>query len=103
MIVVRALPSLIRGVSAAAIFAELFALPEWSDWGALVSNTWDMAIARLACHRSIRKGRELEPREAYELMQALSEAEASGFCPHGRPIVKFLSEADFENMFGRDA
>jgi DNA mismatch repair protein MutL len=101
-IIVRSLPALLQGISAQAIFSELFALPEWSDWGAVVSNAWDMAIARLACHRSIRRGRELEAPEVRELLVTLADAEASGFCPHGRPIVKLLREEDFEAMFGRD-
>lgn len=101
-IVVRALPALLSRISAAAIFAELSTLSEWSSWGDGVEHLWDLVIARLACHRSVRSGRDLEPREVYELLESLDEAETSGFCPHGRPIVTWLRQADLEAMFGRD-
>ncbi|MBP9839185.1 MAG: DNA mismatch repair endonuclease MutL [Proteobacteria bacterium] len=100
-ILVRSCPSLIKNISAEKIFSELCALPEWSNWGEKVDNLWDQAVARLACHSSVRSGRELGAEESYKLLEGLKEADNSGFCPHGRPIVKLLDKSDFELMFGR--
>jgi len=100
-LLVRSTPALLGNVSAQAIFNELTALPEWSDWGDVMENAWDAALSRLACHRSIRSGRELEKPEVYELLEALYEADSSGFCPHGRPVAKFISRTELELMFGR--
>ncbi len=66
-----------------------------------MDNLWDQAVARLACHSSVRSGRELGAEESYKLLEGLKEADNSGFCPHGRPIVKLLDKSDFELMFGR--
>ena len=100
-LLVRSTPALLGNVSAQAIFNELTALPEWSDWGDVMENAWDAALSRLACHRSIRSGRELEKPEVYELLEALYEADSCGFCPHGRPVAKFISLTELELMFGR--
>jgi len=49
----------------------------------------------------LRRGRELKAEEAYELIDQLNKAELSGWCPHGRPVIWWLSEADLERQFGR--
>lgn len=99
-VLVRAMPGLIK-TSPKKIFDDLFSLGEWSDWDSHLGSRCDDAIARIACHGSIRSGRELEREEAYELMRSLDEAECSGLCPHGRPIVKEYTLAQVEAMFGR--
>ena len=100
-IVIRSLPSLLHGISAARIINDLLAIPEWGDWGLAIDRRWDEAIARLACHRSSRSGRDLEKEEVYGLLRALQDADASGYCPHGRPVVKVLRGGELEAMFGR--
>ena len=62
---------------------------------------FDEILSRLACHGSVRRGRDLEAPEAYQLVAELEAAESSAFCPHGRPVAVFFSEKDLENMFGR--
>lgn len=101
-IVVRSVPALLSDISVSEFFQDLFAVSEWSDWTRFVSDARDRVIARLACHRSIRKGRKMDAVEVYALLDLLKQAEASGLCPHGRPIVKWFRESEFESLFGRD-
>ena len=100
-IIVRALPAILSRTSAEHIFEDLFAISGWGDWGANVDRRWDDAIARLACHGSVRSGRDLERDEVYALLRSLEEAEASAFCPHGRPVVVYLAASELEALFGR--
>ncbi len=98
---VRAMPVLLSNTSAQKIFSELFALPVWADWKNFLEKHLDTIIARMACHGSVRRGQELKAEEVYELLDSLQNAENSGFCPHGRPVIKFLKEAELETLFGR--
>lgn len=100
-VAVRALPAALGGVSAESIFSELCALPAWSNWKEALEVKIDRIISRLACHGSVRSGRDLKPEEVYRLLENLEQAEASAFCPHGRPIVRKFSAYELECMFER--
>ncbi len=100
-LVVRSLPAALGAVSAKALFDDLMAMPEWADWEQVLDKRLDEVLSRIACHGSVRSGRVLKEQEVYALLSALEEVEAAAFCPHGRPIVKFFSESDLEQMFGR--
>lgn len=62
----------------------------------------DMMAARLACHASVRSGDLLSRQEVEALFSALDEAELSGACPHGRPVVVSFTTDQVERWFGRD-
>lgn len=105
-LVVRSVPLLLAGKNIVALFRELFAIPEWNlpeshGWDWEISRRFDMIIARLACHASVRSGRALERDEVYHLLASLQEAEVSALCPHGRPVVWGLTRYEMEKMFGR--
>jgi DNA mismatch repair protein MutL len=100
-IIIRSSPSLLSNVNVAQLVEEILALPDWGDSRSPVENRIDAAISTLACHRSIRRGRELEPAEVYQLLEDLEAAQNSAFCPHGRPVVTSISEAELEALFGR--
>lgn len=99
--IVRAVPSVLSGVSVQALVNDIFAAPLWMNIESAMQNRVDAVIARLACHGSIRKGRELEKDEVFALVESLEEAENSAYCPHGRPVVCSLSTSELEFMFGR--
>jgi len=65
------------------------------------SDAVDLAIATMACHGSIRAGDALSPSESKALLDALDDADFAGHCPHGRPVVTFLSYAELERKVGR--
>ena len=65
------------------------------------SDAVDLAIATMACHGSIRAGDALSPSEAKALLVALDDADFAGHCPHGRPVVTFLSYVELERKVGR--
>ncbi len=100
-IMVRSLPTLLKGTSARSVFEDLLSLPSWSNWETEIDHRWDEIVSRLACHSSVRSGRELKREEVYSLLQELEEVERSAFCPHGRPVARFVAESELEALFGR--
>ena len=83
------------------LLEDLFALPDFFDLEQKIEARLDEIIARLACHGSIRSGRELEREEAYALVKDLEQVEGSAYCPHGRPVVQYFTQEELEQRFGR--
>jgi DNA mismatch repair protein MutL len=97
---VHAVPKLLMRASAERLLRDL--LSEVSKSGGRgFSNAVDLALATMACHGSVRAGDVLSASEAKALLVALDEADFAGHCPHGRPVVMFLSWAELERKVGR--
>ncbi len=62
----------------------------------------DAALARLACHGSVRAGRRLAPAEMDALLRAMERTPRAATCSHGRPTVLRLGAKDLARMFGRN-
>jgi DNA mismatch repair protein MutL len=90
-VALRALPALL--VSRADVsWAEL--LDQTASW--LRDPT-----ATAACHAAARKGDRLSPREVEALLAALDQTVWLPNCPHGRPIMAALEQAEIERRFLR--
>ncbi len=90
-------PTLIDSARAQEAIEEVLQLEEAAGMDGWLSD----AAARLACHASIRSGKEMTREEVYSLFEALDRTEFSSACPHGRPVVISFPEAKLERMFGR--
>jgi DNA mismatch repair protein MutL len=98
---VRAVPAALKNADSAAMLRDL--AEEFAETGAPVSleARLDSALARLACHRSIRAGRRLAPAEMAALLRDMEATPRAATCSHGRPTFLKLSRAELETMFGR--
>ncbi len=101
-LLVRALPALLGAApDPAPILSDLAAeLAERGEATAL-ERRLDGAIARLACHGSIRAGRRLAPAEMDALLRQMEATPRAATCSHGRPTVIRLDRPALERLFGR--
>jgi DNA mismatch repair protein MutL len=100
-VLVRALPAVLGAPDPAALLrdlAEEFA--ELGDSTALDARL-DAAIARLACHGSVRAGRRLGQPEMDALLRQMEATPRAATCSHGRPTFLKLSRAELEKLFSR--
>jgi DNA mismatch repair protein MutL len=50
----------------------------------------DHVVATMACHGSIRAGKQLSPAEVTALLTQMENIDFAGHCPHGRPVLTRL-------------
>ncbi len=61
----------------------------------------DLILGNIACHRSVRSGRNLNEFEMNQLLREMEKTPNSGQCNHGRPTSISLSLKDIEKLFNR--
>ncbi len=100
-VAVRETPAILGNVSARALLADV--LDELADQGESPSlrGRLDAILSRMACHGSIRSGRQMRAEEMNALLREMEATPLSGQCNHGRPTYVELKLADIERLFGR--
>ncbi|MBU6419786.1 MAG: DNA mismatch repair endonuclease MutL [Proteobacteria bacterium] len=100
-IIVRGVPAALKEPDAAGLLRDL--AEEFTESGAplALEAKLDAALARLACHRSIRAGRRLQREEINALLREMESTPRAATCSHGRPTFLKLTRADLEKLFGR--
>jgi DNA mismatch repair protein MutL len=80
--------------------SSLAALRDEGDADAteLLWRTW----ATMACKEAVKATSKLRPEEAMTLWRDLHECRQPFFCPHGRPTILELSNAELLRHFGRE-
>ena len=100
-IAIRETPAILGPVNGAALLRDI--LDELADAGdsQLVQARIDAILSRMACHGSVRSGRQMRPEEMNALLREMEATPLSGQCNHGRPTYVELSLHDIERLFGR--
>lgn len=99
-IVIREVPYILNEPIKPHVFKEV--LDELS-----IGNKKDIAdikvenIIRMSCRSAIKGHDKLSDEECHELIHALLALENPFTCPHGRPTLISLTQADIEKMFKR--
>jgi DNA mismatch repair protein MutL len=94
---VRAVPALAAGDDWSAMLRELL-----DALSGEVKSRWEeRIIASIACHGAIKSGQALSEEEMRALVRQLEQTANPHTCPHGRPTVIRLSDAQLEREFGR--
>jgi DNA mismatch repair protein MutL len=100
-VVVRETPALLGEVDAEALTRDLAEhLAEWDTTDPLERRLL-MVAATMACHGSVRAGRQLKPAEMNALLREMEATPGSAQCNHGRPTSVSLTLSDIERLFGR--
>ena len=94
-------PAILGPVNGEALLRDI--LDELADSGdsQLVRAKIDAILSRMACHGSIRSGRQMRPEEMNALLREMEATPNSGQCNHGRPTWVELKLHDIERLFGR--
>jgi DNA mismatch repair protein MutL len=100
-VAIRETPAVLGPVNGAALLRDI--LDELADGGdsQLLRTKIDAILSRMACHGSIRSGRQMRPEEMNALLREMEATPLSGQCNHGRPTYVELSLHDIERLFGR--
>ncbi len=100
-IAVRETPAILGAVNAAALIRDI--LDELADMGdsTLIRAKIDAVLSRMACHGSVRSGRQMRVEEMNALLREMEATPHSGQCNHGRPTYVELQLHDIERLFGR--
>ncbi|MCA3510447.1 MAG: DNA mismatch repair endonuclease MutL [Rhodobacter sp.] len=100
-VAVREVPAILGQVDARRLILDV--LDELSDLGdsGLVQAKIDAVLSRMACHGSVRSGRQMRAEEMNALLREMEATPHSGQCNHGRPTYVELKLADIERLFGR--
>ncbi|HRC85894.1 MAG TPA: DNA mismatch repair protein MutL, partial [Thermoanaerobaculia bacterium] len=98
-----AIPAVLSAEEAEKLVLSLAAsgLAEADSPAALQRALLEALAASLACRGAVKMHHPLRPQEMEALVAELFAAEQPFACPHGRPIVLLMSDADLERRFGR--
>ncbi|MEZ5647935.1 MAG: DNA mismatch repair endonuclease MutL [Alphaproteobacteria bacterium] len=100
-ILVRETPALLGTVNAVGLVQDLAEeLAELGDHLSLKEKLEEVC-STIACHGSVRAGRQLNADEMNALLRQMEATPHSGQCNHGRPTYVELKRADIEKLFGR--
>jgi len=100
-VAVRETPALLGPVNAAALIRDILdELADLGDSGALQSRM-EAVLSSMACHGSVRSGRQMRVEEMNALLREMEATPHSGQCNHGRPTYVELKLSDIERLFGR--
>lgn len=98
---VRAMPGTLKRADPQKLLQDLADdLAKHGD-SLLLGEKIEHVLATMACHGSVRAGRQLNVQEMNALLREMEDTPRSGQCNHGRPTWVKLSMNDVEKLFGR--
>ncbi len=100
-VAVRETPAMLGEMDVAGMVRDLAdEIAEWDTAQGLAAKLEHVA-ATMACHGSVRSGRQLRVEEMNALLRQMEATPGSGQCNHGRPTYVELKLSDIERLFGR--
>ncbi|MEN8236493.1 MAG: DNA mismatch repair endonuclease MutL [Pseudomonadota bacterium] len=100
-VLVREVPALLGQVNAKRLICDLSDELESLGQAYSLKEKVEEVCATIACHGSVRAGRQLSLEEMNALLREMEKTPHSGQCNHGRPTYVELPWNDVEKLFGR--
>lgn len=100
-VAVRETPAMLGETDVQALVRDLADEIAEHDTADTLKERLDAIAATMACHGSVRSGRQLRPEEMNALLRQMEATPGSATCNHGRPTYIELKLADIERLFGR--
>jgi len=100
-VVAREVPALLGEINLQGLLRDL--ADELAELGQALAlrEHLEAVCSTMACHGSVRAGRQLNVEEMNELLREMEATPHSGQCNHGRPTYVELKLVDIEKLFGR--
>ena len=98
---VREVPALLAGGDVAALVRDVLAELREHGTSRSVEQHIEALLTGMACHGSVRAGRQLSLAEMDALLRDMERTERSGQCGHGRPTWVELPLAELDRLFLR--
>lgn len=89
------------GLAGESVLAAIVEMLDAAILGGEGFSWQDEALTTLACHSAVLAGQTLSLEEMRDLVRQLERADLPHTCPHGRPTMIHLSQAQLEKEFGR--
>jgi DNA mismatch repair protein MutL len=99
--IVKGTPAILGNFEVEPLLKELMEDLESHGSSTKLEDHLDELFATMACHRQIRAGDHLSPREMQELVNELDEGAHTYHCPHGRPVMVQIGFREIEKWFKR--
>ena len=100
-VVVRETPAILGEVNSDALLRDILDELDEAGEACAVQDRIEAILSRVACHGSIRSGRQMRGEEMNALLREMEATPYSGQCNHGRPTYVELKLSDIERLFGR--
>lgn len=100
-VVVRETPAILGEVNSDALLRDILDELDDAAEARAVQDRIEAILSRVACHGSIRSGRQMRAEEMNALLREMEATPYSGQCNHGRPTYVELKLSDIERLFGR--
>ena len=100
-VIVRELPHVLANCNVKKLVTDLIEEVVETDDLKSVESEINKICSKMACHGSIRAGRDLQVDEMNDLLRKMESTPFSGQCNHGRPTYVELKIDDIEKLFGR--
>jgi DNA mismatch repair protein MutL len=100
-VVVREVPALLGTTDVQGLLRDLADELAEFDTALSLKERLEHVCGTMACHGSVRAGRQLNQAEMDALLRQMEATPHSGQCNHGRPTYVELKLADIERLFGR--